>query len=496
MSIEQVKRLLKQKEGIRLEFKEAQRALPANLFETICAMLNREGGDILLGFTDKGEIQGVEPAAIEKVTKEIVSLSNNPNKLDPPHILFPLVHTINKKTIIHIQIPASSQLHKSANAVYDRSADGDFVVKQPQQIAEIYNRKRTHYTEGFIYPKIRFTDFKQDLFPKVRNLIKSNVANHPWLALTDIQMLEKAGLWKRDYQSGKEGYTLAAVLLFGKDKVIQQILPHYKTDAILRVKNINRYDDREYIQTNLIESYEKLMDFVAKHLPDKFYKEENQRKSLRTDIFHEVAANILVHREYTNAQPATFVIHPGRVETENANNPNGHGPIILGKFTPFPKNPTIAKFFIQLGLVEELGSGFLNVNRFVKEYGGKGSPQFIEGNTFKMVIPINETMMAKKFGEVVSVSGGVSEGAVEGLIEGISEGLTGGLKQKLIDLMKNITIEEGKRIPFYANKISEHEKNVERYFKLFRDKQLVEYRGSKKSGGYYLTEQIKKKLTQ
>ena len=96
---------------------------------------------------------------------------------------------------------------------------------------------------------------------------------------------------------GKEGYTLAAVLLFGKDEVIQQILPHYKTDAILRVKNVNRYDDREYIQTNLIESYEKLMDFVAKHLPDKFYKEENQRKSLRTDIFHEVVANILVHRD-------------------------------------------------------------------------------------------------------------------------------------------------------------------------------------------------------
>ena len=167
MSIDQVKRLLKQKEGIRLEFKEAKGALPANLFETICAMLNRDGGDILLGVTDKGEIQRVEPAAIEKVTKKIVSLSNNSNKLDPPHILFPLLHAINKKTIIHIQVPASSQLHKSATAVYDRSTDGDFVVKQPQQIAEIYNRKRTHYTEGIIYPKIRFTDFKQNLFPKV-----------------------------------------------------------------------------------------------------------------------------------------------------------------------------------------------------------------------------------------------------------------------------------------------------------------------------------------
>jgi len=34
-------------------------------------------------------------------------------------------------------------------------------------------------------------------------------------------MLEVAGLWKRDFQSAQEGYTLAAALLLGKDEVIQ-----------------------------------------------------------------------------------------------------------------------------------------------------------------------------------------------------------------------------------------------------------------------------------
>jgi len=43
MSLDRVKKLLKQKEGIRLEFKESQTDLPSNLFESICAMLNREG---------------------------------------------------------------------------------------------------------------------------------------------------------------------------------------------------------------------------------------------------------------------------------------------------------------------------------------------------------------------------------------------------------------------------------------------------------------------
>jgi predicted HTH transcriptional regulator len=56
--------------------------------------------------------------------------------------------------------------------------------------------------------------------------------------------------------------TLAAALLFGKDEVMQQIIPHYKIDALLRVDNVERYDDRLYIQSNLIDAYEQLMSFV------------------------------------------------------------------------------------------------------------------------------------------------------------------------------------------------------------------------------------------
>lgn len=70
--------------------------------------------------------------------------------------------------------------------------------------AGLHNRKRNYYTEGIIYPALRFEDFKPELFPKVRNLIKSNNPDHPWLSLNDKQMLEIAGLWKRDFQTGQE----------------------------------------------------------------------------------------------------------------------------------------------------------------------------------------------------------------------------------------------------------------------------------------------------
>jgi ATP-dependent DNA helicase RecG len=89
MSIERIKRLVTEREGLRLEFKEASKTLPGNLFETICSMLNREGGDILLGVNDAGSITGVNPAQIDAMTRDLVNLSNNPQKLDPPFILFP-----------------------------------------------------------------------------------------------------------------------------------------------------------------------------------------------------------------------------------------------------------------------------------------------------------------------------------------------------------------------------------------------------------------------
>ena len=377
MNIERIKDLLKNKENIRLEFKEAKNDLPKNLFESICAMLNREGGDILLGVADNGEVTGIEENSLPAIMTNLTNLSNNPQKLEPPFILFPQEYQVDEKWIIHIQVPSSSQVHKSAGIIYDRSNDGDFRVTQPHQIAELHNRKRNYYTESIIYPALSFEDFKPELFPKVRNLIKSNNPDHPWLALNDKQMLEISGLWKKDYQTGQEGYTLAAALLFGKDEVIRQIIPHYKIDAMVRVENIERYDDREYIQTNLIEAYDDLMDFVAKHLPDKFYMLGAQRISLRTTIFREVVANLIVHREYTNAYPCKFTIFSDRVETENANNPRGHGKIDPTNFAPFPKNPTIAKFFIQLGRVEELGSGVLNVSKLVKEYTSGGEAKYM-----------------------------------------------------------------------------------------------------------------------
>ena len=100
-----------------------------------------------------------------------------------------------------------------------------------------------------------------------------------------------------------------------------QQLPHYKTDAIVRWENLDRYDDRIVVLDNLVVSYSKLMEFIEKHLNDTFYIEGTQRISIRNKIFREVCANLLIHREFSSGYPAKLVVENDRVRTENANKP-------------------------------------------------------------------------------------------------------------------------------------------------------------------------------
>lgn len=133
-------------------------------------------------------------------------------------------------------------------------------------------------------------------------------------------------------------------------------------------------------------------------------------------------------------------------------------------FAPFAKNPCISKFFIQLGRVDELGSGVINVNRIIKEYTHGGKARFIEGNTFKIIIPIT------------------NEGLSEGLSEGLNEGLNEGLKSVLLLIESNPGIQANAISVLLGNRPL---KTIERQIKTLVEKGMIERIGSKKTGGYH-----------
>ena len=68
---EQLMQLIRDGESITVEFKESKRAITKDVYETVCAFSNRDGGHIFLGVKDNGDIIGVEPDSVEKLKKRL-----------------------------------------------------------------------------------------------------------------------------------------------------------------------------------------------------------------------------------------------------------------------------------------------------------------------------------------------------------------------------------------------------------------------------------------
>lgn len=389
MNEKQIIELISKGEGVNIEFKESRNKLNKDVFESVCAFLNRNGGHLFLGVKDDGTMIGIDEDSINKVKDNFVSLMNNSDKINPTCYLEVKDIKIADKTILYVFIPESSDVHRCNGKIYDRNEDGDFDITNNRNLVfKLYMRKQSTYSENIIYPATDISELREDIFEKVKKFASGRVANHPWKNMSNLELLKSAGLYLKEPQTGKEGITLAGILIFGTDILIHSAVPHYKTDAILRFVNLDRYDDRDYVDTNLIDSYDRLMSFIGKHLNDKFYLEGDIRTNIRDKIFREVVSNTLVHREYLDPYTAKIVIEKDKVLSENGNTARGSGEIDPKSFSPYSKNPSLAKFFREIGWVDELGSGVRNINKYNKIYSG-AEAQFIEGDVFRTIIPLD-----------------------------------------------------------------------------------------------------------
>ena len=391
MDLKEFQSILTIGETVAVEFKRCGNGIESDTYETVCSFLNRFGGDIFMGVLDDGTVVGVPEKAASDMIKNFIKVISNPALFTPTVYLVPEIIKYNEKyTIIHVHIPPSAEVHSYKKVIYDRVDDADVKVTATSAIAQMYIRKQNIFTERKIYPYAKMEDLRLDLLPKIRILAINHAGgNHPWATMDDYTLLKSAGLYGHDIVTGEEGYNLAAIMLLGKDDVILNVAPTYVTDALVRKVNVDRYDDREIIKTNLIDSYSQLLEFGRKHLPDKFFLEDTVNKSLRNTIVREMVSNTLMHREFTSSYTAKFVIEKDRMYIENANRSIKDGSITVDNLEPISKNPIIAAFFRNIGYADQLGSGVRKLFKYSKFYSGS-QPEFIEGDVFKIIVPLDE----------------------------------------------------------------------------------------------------------
>lgn len=390
-------------ENISVEFKKSTTDITKDVYETVCSFSNRDGGHIFLGVKDDGTVLGVDRSCADKIKKDFVTSINNPQKIFPPLYLQPEDIEYDGKLIIHIYVPSCTQACRCSGRIYDRNHDSDNdITDNANLVYQLYARKQSSYFVNKVYPNLTMDALRPDIIDRARQMARGRNRNHPWLTMSDEQLLRSTGLILTDVDTNKEGLTLASILLFGKDSTIMSVLPQHKTDAIYRVENIDRYDDRDVIITNLFDTYDRLFAFAQKHLNDPFFLEGDKAVSARDAILREIFSNILAHRDYSTGYVAKFVIEKDRMFTENGNRAHGSGALNLSQFEPFSKNPPIAKVFREASLADELGSGMRNTHKYTMMYSG-GTPEFIEGDVFRTIIPL-PTIATQKVGPTTQVS--------------------------------------------------------------------------------------------
>lgn len=207
------------------------------------------------------------------------------------------------------------------------------------------------------------------------------------------------------------------------------------------------------------------MIFIRKHFMVEYIITGNPQREERydypLDAVREIVLNMVVHRDYRDSSDSVIKIFDDHITFFNPGGLYDDLTIELlasNNYESKTRNKLIALMFKECGLIEKYGSGIGRINQLCMEHGLK-APKFEEvQNGFKVTI-YKATNQEK-------------------LRKGINEGING-----LLDYIKQ---NPAKRVSHIQEQLKTPEKTIERWIKLLRDQGKIEYRGSKKTGGYYV----------
>lgn len=374
--------LTREGEGTRIEYKTCTEEISESLYESVCSFLNHSGGQILVGVQNDGTIIGVNPEKVEQLRTDIVNCINNPELFLPCPYFTPRIMEIEGMKVMQIDIPCGQYVYRYKGRYWDRNDDADIdVTDQPELLLSIFERKNPHLFEERIVEGLTMEQLDPKTFQYCRNILTTIQPSHSWLQMTNEELLLSAHLAKMEGDNLQLKY--AALILFGTEDAITELLPRYRFEAVFHMCTYaqyndmsqfpSRYDDRRTMRQNLIQVYDQMGAFVERYLPDKFYLPANtmQRQNLRWDLFREIVGNLCVHTDFSSGYACFFHVFKDRVVTKNPTRllpeiPEGE--LTIQQLSNYTKNPLLVRVFHELNWAEDLGSGTRNILRYAPLY--------------------------------------------------------------------------------------------------------------------------------
>jgi len=361
IDIEQLRTLVKQGENHNLEFKKTTGLLDA-AFESLCAFLNTDGGTVLIGVSNEGNIVGQE--VTDKIQQNI---SNAISKIEPPYKVtvqyIPLDETKERSVIVLKVLAGTHKPYFYNSSPYQR--EQTVTKRMPKQLYDELVTERAQLDflwEDRPAPEYKVDDLDHNLLEGVvRKAVETHRMPEEALRQSIPQLLEALDLMPNGTLNN------AAIVLFGKKT------SYNYPQCLLQMARFKGLDRNEFLDIddahgNVFELMDKAMLFIRRQLPVAAKIPSDKLERVETPIIpfaaiREVLYNAFCHRDYSiRGGSIGLAIYDDRMEIFS------HGGLPLGATMEkikggFSKrrNPIIADVFYRADLIEKWGRGIQKI---------------------------------------------------------------------------------------------------------------------------------------
>lgn len=375
MTFEEIQNLVARGESASLEFKEST-SVVERACHTLCALLNAEGGHVVIGVKPSGKVVGQHVS--DATLRHIASLLK---RLEPP-VAIPIERiavpgTDRELIVLTAETNPDDKPYTYLSRPYEKVGSTTQVMPRHRFIRMAYCRPADKHMRWENQPAIELTVEDLDHAEILRTVPggdrddgkKPNV----------YSVLERLELLK----DGKP--VNAAVVLFGR-----KMWPNYGHCEIrmARFKGLNKSEFLDHpppVQANAFKLLDAAESFLARHLPMTarivpYQRERIEELLLPPRALREALANAICHRDYTQRGGAIFLaIYDDRVEITNIGTlpPGWTADRLLSDHPSIPGNELIANAFRVRNIVERWGRGTQDMVDWCRQ-AGHPPPEFVE----------------------------------------------------------------------------------------------------------------------
>ncbi|MEO7624424.1 MAG: ATP-binding protein [Candidatus Saccharimonadales bacterium] len=361
--------LTKSRENQYLERKGIEQAglKPTKLANELIGMLNADGGMVVLGISDSGDVQNLHDldlGLLDQYRKVCHDFIQPPANAHLEEVTLPDGRLI---FIYHVEQDYERLFMRADNKnVYRRVADSNKGPLTPEQIEKLQYDKSIRSFEDQTRTEFDVKDIDVPTLDGYRKTLDFNGTNDELLIKRNLAIRNEESLL----------YKNSAILLFAQDPdkyIASSFIRYirYEGSTQLPGKSFNVVKDERFYG-NIPQLIQTLRKFIYASLDDYFYLDSDTGKFVAVSEYPEDAwlegiVNALFHRSYNLQGNSIYVKHyDDRLEISNSGPLPAQVTIANIREERFSRNPRVGRVLAEMGYVRELNEG---VNRIYSSMG-------------------------------------------------------------------------------------------------------------------------------